>query len=266
MIAGLIFDGLVGAEKSTKMDERSLKKYAEAFEKNEKARLMVQEKVEHLNNRLMNVAKKKRAIINISVPKFVEVYGKIQKLNIHISEKNLVSWNNFPENPETILNQLTISYQKPFTDQEFICGFFMPFQGGLSGMMVKESERFQSAARNQMSVANVVYSQAETACSVYDAIIGRADRLSVLLAALNVLFLKVIGRTREIIDAKGNNIKNYSEDEKGTLMTCVNFAAAIADILQVPVVSKDGELVESSIQAIECGENYLREMQRVIND
>jgi len=266
LVAGLFVDGLVGAEKSSKIDEKALKKYAAAFEKNEKAKQMVQEKAEYLDKRLMNVAKKKKAIINISVPRFAEVYSQIQKLNIQIGEKDPLLLKNLPQESGRILNELTISCQKPLTNQELICGYLNPFRGGfLSEMMVKESERFASAARNQMSMANVVYSQAETACTVYDGIIGRADRLAALLAALNILFLKSIEKTQETIDLRGTYIGNYSETEKGILMTCVNFAVAIADILQIPVVSQDGKLEEASLEAIVCGENYLQKMQTILN-
>lgn len=259
------FGGLAGGIKASEMNEKSLKKYAKAFERNEEARQMIAEKETLLDKRLMNVAKKKRAIISISVPRFAEVYGKIQKLDIHITEEAPILFKNLPENRDRAVDGLVMSYQKPFTDSELVCGLANPFIG-IGGMIVKDSERFASAARNQLSASNVIYSQAETICTAYDAIIARADRLSKLLAGLNFLFLKVIENTHEIIEKNGLNIRNYSDYDKAVLMTCVNFAAAIADVFHIPVVTKEGQLTEASVQAIECGENYLQKMQEVIND
>lgn len=267
VVASLEFaSGLWGGMKASEMDERSLKKYARAFEKNEVARQMVVEKEELLDKRLMNVIKKKKAIVNYSVPKFVEVYGKIQKLEIQISEDLPVLFKNLPENQNQVVSGLVMSYQKEFTNTELVCGLVNPFAGGIGGMIIKDSERFASAANNQMSAANLVYSQAETICATYDAIIERANRLAELLTQFNFLFLKVIENADIIIETKGLNIKNYSKKEKMVLMTCVNFAAAIADLFHVPVITKEGTLTEVSQKAIECGESYLLKMQKIIDE
>lgn len=259
-------NGLWGAMKASELDERTLKKFARAFEKNEEARQMIAEKEALLDKRLMNVVKKKRAIISISVPQFVEVYSKIQKLNIQISEELPSLFKDLPEDKKQTVAGLVMSYQKPFTDTELICGILNPFTGGLGGTFIKDSERFASAARNQLSEANVIYSQAETICTVYDAIIERADRLSLLLAQLNYLFLKVIESTRVVIEENGLDTTKYSKQDKSILMTCVNFAAAVADLFHVSVITKEGQLIEESRQAIECGESYLLKMQKIINE
>ena len=51
--------------------EKALKKYSKAFEMNEEAKLLVKKKEEFTDERLANVAKKKRAIIKDTVPRFV---------------------------------------------------------------------------------------------------------------------------------------------------------------------------------------------------
>ncbi len=94
-------------------------------------------------------------------------------------------------------------------------------------MMIKDSERLLSAAKRQLSAANVAYSQAESICTVCDAVIARADRISRLLMAMNSLFLRSIEETGKTIQRNGLDVHDYSEKAKGTLMTCVNMAVAM---------------------------------------
>ena len=60
---------LYSTDKAVKMDEQALAKYAKAFERNEEAELLVKQKAEYAEKRLANVAKKKRAIVQNTVPK-----------------------------------------------------------------------------------------------------------------------------------------------------------------------------------------------------
>ena len=91
LIPGLVATAVVKTcydiTKSLELDEKSLKKYSKAFEMNEEAKLLVKKKEEFTDKRLANVAKKKRAIIQDTVPRFVEVYGKIQKIELEDKQK-----------------------------------------------------------------------------------------------------------------------------------------------------------------------------------
>ena len=49
-------------------------------------------------------------------------------------------------------------------------------------------------------------------------------------------------------------------------MTCVNFAAALSDVMNVPVITREGAVAEAALETIETGEAYLTKMQRVLND
>lgn len=68
LAAGAVIKLFCDVDKSQKIDERALKKYAKAFEKNEEARLLVEQKAALTDKRLANVAKKKRAIVQNTVP------------------------------------------------------------------------------------------------------------------------------------------------------------------------------------------------------
>lgn len=249
------------ANKSLKLDEKALNKYAKAFEKSAEAELLIKKKAEFTDKRILNVAKKKRAIIKVTMPKFIEVYSKIQKIEIE-NNKNI---NEMIEctNIDKIgtLNNLSLSIKKDFSDKELVCGIIFK---GFCNMIVKDSERYVSAANIQMKNANVQYSQAESISLIYDAIIARADRIANLLVAMNALFIRSINETSKTIEKNGLNVRNYSEYDKGVLMTCVNFALAISDIINIPVVDENGKLHDSAKNMIITGENYLSKMDKII--
>lgn len=247
--------------KSSKIDEKALKKYAKAFERYEEAELLVRKKAEYTDKRLANVAKKKRAIIQNTIPRFVSVYEQIQK--IEIENKSSINEIAIANSVHKLgaLETFTMSVKKEFTDKELVCGFITK---GFNKLMVMDSERFLSAANSQMRASNVVYSQAQSISEAYDAICGRADRIAQLLMAMNALFIKSIAETERVISINGLNVRNYSEYDKGVLMTCVNIAGAMSDIIDVPVVDEQGQLCQSAVNMIETGEQYLIKMNHIL--
>ena len=223
------------ANKSLEMDEKALKKYAKAFEQYEEAKLLVKKKSEYTDKRLANVVKKKRAIIRNTVPRFVKVYEQIQKIELEKKPSTSeITLRNSVQNLG-VLNAFTLSVKKDFSDKELICGFITK---GLGKLMEMDSERFLSAANSQVRTSNVVYSQAQAIGEAYDAICERADRIAQLLMMMNALFIKSIDETERVISANGLNVRNYSEYDKSVLMTCVNIAGAMSDIIDIPVVDE----------------------------
>ena len=253
---------LYQTNKSMKMDEKALKKYAKAFERSEEAELLVKKKAEYTDKRLANVAKKKRAIIEVTVPMFVEVYEQIQKINLKGTAKvNEITIQKKLEKVN-VLNTMSLSVKQNFSDKELVCGLLTKSIGKL---MMMDSERYLSAANNQMRSANVVYSQSESIAAIYDAVVERADRIAKLLMSMNALFTKSIQETKETIERNGIDVKNYSEYDKSVLMTCVNFAVALYDIIDVPVVDEKGQICQEAEKLIVSGEKYLKQMNQVIN-
>lgn len=248
-------------DKSMKTDEAALKKYAKAFERNSEAELLIQKKAEYTDKRIANVAKKKRAVIEVSVPKFADVYGKIQKLEFTGNSGSELPALLNNSGKLAVLETMTMSVKREFTDKELVCGWI--FQG-IGKLMEKDSKLYLSAANNQMSAANTAYSQAESIAAVYDAITARADRIATLIMNMNALFLRSIQQTKEVIDRNGTNVRNYSEIDKGALMTCVNLAAAMADLINIPVVDENGQICEVAEKMLSTGEECLNEMKKAI--
>ena len=246
---------------SSKMDAQALKKYAKAFERQEEAELLVRQKAEFMDKRLVNVAKKKRAIVKNSVPKFIEVYSKIQKIELEnkSSVNDIVIKDNIQK--MSAINCLSIAMKKDLTDKELVCGWLTK---GLGEVMKMDSERYLSAANSTMRAANVAYSQSESISAVYDAIVARADRISKLLMAMNALFIRSIEQTAYTIEKNGLNVMNYDEYDKSVLMTCVNIAVAMSDLVNIPVVDEKGQICESATELITTGEKYLEKMNYAI--
>ena len=209
----------------------------------------------------MNVAKKKRAILQSTVPKFVNIYSQIQK--IELENKTIVNEISIRDNVRklAIWDDLSVSVKKDFTDKELVCGLIVK---GFSKMIEMDSERYLSAANSQMRAANVVYSQSESIGEVYDAIAARADRISNLLMAMNALFIRSINETSLTIEKNGLDVRNYSVYDKNVLMTCVNISAAMSDIINVPVVDEKGQICEAAMEMIATGEKYLEKMNQVV--
>lgn len=261
LAAGALISMFYSVDKSMKADEEALRKYARAFEIEEEAALAVRKKAEITDKRLLNVAKKKRAVIEVTIPKFVEVYSVIQK--VEISERASVNEIAIREGIRQLStpNVLSISVKKDFTDKELVCGWFFK---GLGKMMEKDSERYLSAANMQISSANTASSHAESIMAVYDAVIARADRISKLLASMNVLFLKSIEETKATIERNGENVRNYSEFDKDVLMNCVNFAVAMSDLINIPVVDEQGRIGEEAERMLLTSEDNLKKMDKLI--
>lgn len=249
------------ADKSNKMDAQALAKRSKAFTKEAEARDLVYQKRSTAEKKMQNVAKKKRAIIESTLPRFVEVYQKIQKIDLTISDKNeLAVYNQFQKS--NAIQAMQVVIQKPLTDGQLITEYIFK---GIGGMMIADSKRNLSAAKSQLSAANVVYSQAQSVAEVYDAIIGRAERIASLLMRMNALFLGSVFETEKVITQNGTNAKAYNQQDMGILMTCVNLAGAMSEIINIPVLDENGELCKATVEMIQTGEAYIEQMNDLIN-
>lgn len=254
---GILGNALYGANKAMKLDEKTIQKYGKAFEKKETAAVKLRKKIEYADKRLINVANKKRAIIQVTYPKFVEVYKRIQKIEIEKSERSdesrfFLAIDNFSKS-----NQIQVIAPEAITDKQLVCGLIFR---GLGKTMINESERKLSAAKRTMSEANVYKSHMESMEVIYDAIAERADRIARLMIGMNIVFLRAIATTDEIIKKNGTNLRNYSEFEKGVLMTLVNIADAMSECIGLPVIDEKGQLYEAAVEMIQKNEEFLQKM------
>lgn len=254
-----------GADKSMKMDERALSKYAKAFEKSAEAARMVHEKEKLADKRLNNVVRKKRAVIENSFPLFAEVYEVIQKVILKDSANAYHDLTIWKEGELAQVNSMALSVRKDFTDKELVCGVLTK---GIGGMMIKQSEAYLSAANNQMRAANVASSQAESICLVYDALIEKADRVANVIAQLNTLFVKSIKETQRVIQMNEESNRSYHEYsvfDKEVLVNCANFAKGMSEVVKVPVITEKGEITVGAEELIRKGEERIMQMNHLIS-
>ena len=109
LIGGGIAYAFNQTDKSSKIDEKALKKYGQAFEKSKKAEVMVKEKKEYADKRLQNIVKKKRAIIERTYPIFVEVYQDIKKINIKRKNEITETIGGIKVDREETFHQMTLA-------------------------------------------------------------------------------------------------------------------------------------------------------------
>lgn len=262
MVAASVGALLYSANKANEMDDAARAKYAKAFTKEAEAQQIVEQKKMYADKRLENVAKKKRAIINVSLPMFAKVYEQIQKVNIEHKDTNVDFLGYSEMRKLNILDTTDIISKKEFSDKELVLGIAFK---GISGMMIEDSKRNLSAANSQMSAANVVYSQAKSISALYDAIAERANRIAKLLASMNALFIGSISETEDTINRNGLDVRNYSERDKTTLMMCVNIAVAMTDLLKIPVVDENGQITQAAVDMLLAGEESLNKINEAMN-
>ena len=160
-----------------------------------------------------------------------------------------------------IMQAFSLSKKAELTNKQLVCGLITK---GITGLMINDSERYMSAANNQMRSARVAYSQAQSIGELYDAIAKRSDRIAKLIMAMNALFIRSINETDKTIEKNGFNVRNYSTYDKEVLRTCVNIASAMSDIINIPVVDEDGEVYEAANEMIEVGEKRLAQINEAI--
>lgn len=248
-----------------KNNERANKINIKAFEKIQNAREKQEEQENKVRMALEKLANRKKGILCTTMANFIEVYEKIMKIDFTegdgIKELSLNTLS--PTSFNDVKNMSATAIGVQMTTGETIAAYLI--KGGISGIISKEAEMNVSVASMRRKQSNVIEAQVETTCIALEAIIERADRISDILARLNLLFRKSIKTTEEIIEVKGKNRLNYTKSDKECLMTCINIAGTIKKILDTKLLDESGEITKKSIEAIEIGDNYLREINDLIN-
>lgn len=253
--------GVAGAAKSLELDEKALKKYAKAFEKQSEANDRLYKKQKMAENRVANCMKKKKAILETTMKEFLEVYGKIQKIEFQDgSGIKELKQNKFSVEEVQQLDQMIMITKKPITDKEAVLGLTF----NLYGSFVKDSERYLSAANNQMRSANVMDEQSNVIYMAYDNVILRADHIADLLVKMNFLLRKILVQAGKVIQNNGLDVAQYSQSDIEVLFICVNFADAVKKILDIPVIDEEDKMNQIAEKAIEAGNQVCAEFNKVI--
>lgn len=210
------------------------------------------------------LASRKKAILSTSFKEFLNLYEQLMKINFTESdgmrELDVLSINSasFGE-----VQDLVLFASKELSSSQLITT--MVFKGGISGIVKKESEINLSEAKMRNSYSCVIESQSQTNCVILSGINQRANQIADLLAKLNVLFVKSLLTSRQLIQTRGLDKANYTKEDRECLATCLNLAHALKEIIDSPLLNEHGELEQASQRAIETGNEYLNKMHCILN-
>lgn len=248
--------------KSDQLNEQAEKKNMKAFGRLADAEIAQKETEEIMNNMVLRLTNRKRAILSSSMSDFLNIYEKLMKINFTESD-GIRELNNFsPMIAGELHTQILLVRnlpQMPTLTKNVAVGFLV---GGLAGAVtssiVDDAQRNLDMARLQAKQADAVVQHLKGVRLAYEAITERARLMTDVLTKLNILFVKSIRHTNSIIDERGLDKHNYSLEDRKALATCVNLAGAVKDILDAPIIDKNGEITQKSLETIQFGEQCLR--------
>ncbi|ENQ3078683.1 hypothetical protein ACEOWG_001880 [Bacillus cereus] len=243
-------------EQAEKINVRAFERAAEAEEKVRKQNEKTQASISKLINR-------KRGIYQTSIATFLELYQDLQKINFEEGEglKELSASSLTPVAVEKMKEMTGVS-RSDLTDSQVFATYIFT---GISGLIKKDAKMNLSAAKIRRQYSGVIEKQSENICIALDAISQRSERMAELLKNLNALFIKSLKYSREIVERNGGDKTKYTLKDREAIMVCFNFAKGIKDILDVPLLDKDGEITKKSLEAIETGEAYLSKINKTIH-
>lgn len=229
----------------------------------ESQRLLAKQQ-EKTKNSLIKLANRKKGILQTSMKQFIELYETIIRINFKegegIKELNL-SQMTLSEIKEVEIMSLTAS--KALSTEQTIAT--MVIRGGISGVIAKEAEMDVSMAKMRNSQARVMESQVETICTELDDVYQRSERLTTILTQMNILLLRSISNTSDIIKKNGSERSKYSQYERDCLQACINTTVALKKIIDTPLLDSEGEIAIQSMEAIKIGEEYLDMINNEVN-
>ena len=267
----IIVGGIIGAKsisdiwQADKYEREARSVNYEAYSLIETANRKLKSQSEKTESTLMKLANRKRGIMSSSLPKFIEVYEKIKRIefeDVDLSDdsKALIIQS---ENINAINKMISVSGVQ-LSDKEIIGTYLFSIEyGGLFGAIKKDAKINLDLAYTRSDEAEIIAHNIDTARIAIEAIIAKAERFLKLLAQMNMLFLKSLQYTSELIERNGYNKHNYSVEDKKALMNCMNFAKAVKDILTVPLFDSDGKVSQQVNQALETGNEYINQLQAV---
>lgn len=259
IIESIIIGGALGkvfhdVDKAQKLDAKGLKKLSKAYEKQAEASLLIQRKKKDADEALLKVMNRKRGIMASSMKQFVLLYQTIIRLELQEGKALILS--NLSNEDIGEIQHMTIKALEPISNAEIAIAFF---KGGIGGLILKDSERDYAQANRQLRSAEVVFSQAENIGKSIDILIRQCNAIADVLAKLNVLFMKSIQSSQDIIEERGQNRDAYTREDRNILMTCMNLAKGIKGIIDAPVVQKGGTIANEMNEAIKIGEKFLEQ-------
>ena len=255
---------------SDELNEQARKKNIRALSRVAEAQIEQKDAESAMNQEILRLYNRKKAILSTSMDSFLHLYEKIMKINFTETE-GIIELKNFtPEIRKEIytdINTARATAPMPVITKNVIVGLLL---GGLTGAItssiVDDSQRNLDEARIRARQAEAVALQAQTISLSYQGITERVKRITDVLTKLNILFVKGIRYSNELIDKNGTDKSRYSFSDRQSLAVCINLAKAIKDLLDAPIIDQNSEVSQKSLEAVQKGEQCLQAVNDAISN
>lgn len=266
---------------SDKNDARSDRIVLKSAERKFEAENLERETRKVYQNSTEKLANRKRAILKSSFPRFKDVYERIMKINFNEDSrgiKELFSLDTLKEYNEQ-MNAIFLLEPMKLTDQQLVASVLVPgaagllltgnlgigLAWGLSSSIRKDSEMNITMANARKKQVTLYAQAVEAKKEAIDAVCWHLDSVSDILAKLNVLFLKSIKSTATIIEKNGYDGSNYSDEELAGVGMCMNLAKAVKDIVDMPIIDENNQVVSAAKEVIISGNAMLEQFQELMS-
>lgn len=254
-------------KKSDELNEQAEKKRIRAMRTlsdAENDRMCEEEK---MNQAVIRLATRKKGILTTSIKRFIDVYGKIKRIKFLESDgiKELESFS--PSCCDEMKNQIIIIQQKDLSSSSAITKnvmkgyFFGGIAGAISSAIVDDAENELNMASDKLKQAKVFAEQQKIYGLSCHSISERANHMTEILTSLNVLLVKSLNNTEKLIKDKGTVRDCYITRDIEQIGTCLNLAKAVKDILDAPILDRDGGLAKEALAVLERGNQCIADMQ-----
>lgn len=255
---------------SDELNEQARKKNIRALSRVAEAQIEQKDAESAMNQEILRLYNRKKAILSTSMDSFLHLYEKIMKINFTETE-GIIELKNFtPEIRKEIytdINTARSTAPMPVITKNVVVGLLL---GGLTGAItssiVDDSQRNLDEARIRARQAEAVALQAQTISLSYQGITERVKRITDVLTKLNILFVKGIRYSNELIDKNGIDKSRYSFSDRQSLAVCINLAKAIKDLLDAPIIDQNSEVSQKSLEAVQKGEQCLQAVNDAISN
>lgn len=130
--------------------------------------------------------------------------------------------------------------------------------GGM--MMASKAEEAKHNAYSNRDKASLAAEQMETAETMVNGIDLRFNEISEVLKKLSTVFTPFLHGIQNIVE-NNTNYKTYSNQEKEGIMVAAMLTKTLKNILEAPLLDKEGNLTPVSGEAVEIGRNQIYKIQ-----
>ena len=128
-------------------------------------------------------------------------------------------------------------------------------------MIGKAAKKNLEKAYTNKAEAIQIAAQLNAASLQCETVRRRTNLFYNLLARLDAYFLPLIYEMEDIVKNEGDNYREYSDNSKKTIASCVSVAVSVKSVLDTPLLTVDGLLTDESEAKAASIEGFLNNMR-----